>query len=235
MEYNTLLAGCSFTDPAWQDEVPWSVEYAKTHPSYIVAKAGFGIKGITTEALYFLESHKEIDTLVLILPDIWRLDIEVDSETYLCNCLVDTLVADSNGWRIKDKAFRKWIHSGGPVYYKKIIKDKEIVQILEQMYKHQSWLVIFKEQMMALERLLNYCKHNDIDYYISAIRDPMTQFDGLEYIQPPLHDLLVNKGEYNSWFTFNGKFIDMFVGHDNHPTTEEHVKLANYILEKVIK
>jgi hypothetical protein len=233
MEYNTLLAGCSFTDPVWQHEVPWSVEYAKIHPSYIVAKAGFGIKGITTEALYFLESHKEIDKMVLILPDIWRLDIEVDSETYLCNCMVDTLTANSNGWEIKDKARRKWIISGGPLSYKH--NNKEIVSIFDQMYKHQGWLVIFKEQMMSLERLLTYCKHNNIDYYISAIRDPMEQFDGLEYIQPHLHDLLINKGEYNNWFTFNSKFINLFVGHDKHPNTKQHIAIANYILEDVIK
>jgi hypothetical protein len=55
-DINHLLAGCSFTDPLWQEAVPWSVFYGKKYPSYIVAKAGMGIKGICTETLYYLES-----------------------------------------------------------------------------------------------------------------------------------------------------------------------------------
>jgi len=236
MKYNTLLAGCSFTDPIWQQEkaIPWSVEYAKTHPSYIVAKAGFGIKGIATESLYFLEEHSDINRMILILPDIWRMDIEVDEETYLCNTMVDVLTADNTGWKIHINASRKWIQSGGP-FYKEVIQNKEIIKIFDLMYIHQGWLVLFKEQMRALEHLLTYCKQNNIKYHISAIRDPMAQFDGLEYIQPQLHKLLYEKGEYSNWFKFDGKFINMFLEHDDHPTTSQHVILANYILEKVIK
>ena len=54
MSKKHLLVGCSFTDPTWQDAILWSVEYAKTHPSYIAAKAGMGIKGICTEAMYYM-------------------------------------------------------------------------------------------------------------------------------------------------------------------------------------
>jgi hypothetical protein len=50
-----LLSGCSFTDPYWQKAVLWSVEFSKTTLSYIVAKAGMGIKGIATETMYYLD------------------------------------------------------------------------------------------------------------------------------------------------------------------------------------
>ncbi len=51
---NTLLVGCSFTDPTWQSAIPWSVQYSSLDPCYISAKAGMGIKGICIEALYRL-------------------------------------------------------------------------------------------------------------------------------------------------------------------------------------
>jgi len=79
-----LLVGCSFTDPAWQSVVPWSIEYAKTHPSYIVAKAGMGIKGICTEALCYLKSI-DVGKVIVVLPTLWRMDIEIDVGTHLCN------------------------------------------------------------------------------------------------------------------------------------------------------
>jgi hypothetical protein len=98
MSKKHLLIGCSFTDPMWQSAIPWSVEYAKTHPSYIVAKAAMGIKGICTEAMYYIKDI-EISKIIIILPTLWRIDIEVDEETYLCNSMVDLLYADQN-WQI---------------------------------------------------------------------------------------------------------------------------------------
>ena len=98
MSKKHLLVGCSFTDPTWQSAIPWSVEYAKKHPSYIVAKAGMGIKGICTEAMYYIKDI-EISKMIIILPTLWRMDIEVDEDTYLSNGMVDLLYADQH-WKI---------------------------------------------------------------------------------------------------------------------------------------
>ena len=115
---STLLLGCSFTDPLWQDATPWSVEYSKTHPSYIVAKAGMGIKGICTEGLNYLQQLPNIKKVIVLLPTLWRMDIEMDTETYLCNSMVDLLESSGGQWSIKIPAHRKWITSGGLHYDK---------------------------------------------------------------------------------------------------------------------
>jgi hypothetical protein len=207
MQSNTkhLLIGCSFTDPSWQTAIPWSVEYSKTQPTYIVAKAGMGIKGIVTESLCYLGQLPNISTLIIVLPTLWRLDIEVDQETYLCNAMVDLLHSDSN-WHIVNAAKRKWIISGG-LWCR---RNTEQAQLFDLLYKHQGFLVIAKEHFTALKALLNYCKQCKIQYYISAIQDPMDQLTGLDYIKDDIVTLL-DDVEYKNWFRFDNKFIDIIL------------------------
>jgi hypothetical protein len=219
-----LLAGCSFTDPQWQSEIPWSMEYSKTYPAYIVAKAGMGIKGICTETMYYLETLKNISKLIIVLPTLWRLDIEMDQETYLCNSMIDLIQSDADG-KIVTPATRKWIVSGGLHYD----KDTEQAPIFEFLYKHQGFLVIAKEHFRALKVLLNYCKEHKIEYHISAIQDPMDQLIGLDYISNDVKKLL-DDVEYQNWFQFENNFIDKFLGHSGHPTTKEHQVLCQHIL-----
>ena len=145
-KYNHLLVGCSFTDPTWQTEIPWSIEYSKTYPSYIVAKAGMGIKGICTEAMYYLSTLSNISKMVIVLPTLWRLDIEMDQETYLCNSMVDLIYSDNN-WNIHKSAERKWITSGGLHYN----RSTEQAKLFDLLYKHQGFLVIAKEHFRALK------------------------------------------------------------------------------------
>jgi hypothetical protein len=222
---NHLLVGCSFTDIRWQKEIPWSIEYSKLYPSYIVAQAGMGIKGICTEAMYYMLELTNISKVIIILPSMWRMDIEMDQETYLCNGIVD-LVYAHNTYSIIQQANRKWISSGGLHYNKK----QEQGKIFNMLYKHQGLLVIAKEHFRALKVLLNYCKERKITYYISAIQDPLDQLTGLDYIRNEFYKLL-DDVEYNQWFKFDGKFIDKFLGHNRHPTTAEHQLLCRYIVD----
>lgn len=219
-----LLVGCSFTDPVWQSVIPWSLEYAKKHPSYIVAKAGMGIKGICTESLAYLK-NLNVSRVIIILPTLWRMDIEVDEETYLCNSMVDLLYANQT-WKISIPAKRKWITSGG-VHYP---KDKEYSAIFNFLYKHQGYLIIAKEHIKALTTLLDYCKLNNIEYAISAIQDPLDQLTGLDYIRDEIC-MLLDQVEYKFWIRFDGKFIDQYLGHTQHPNTTEHQNLYNCIIE----
>jgi hypothetical protein len=221
-----LLVGCSFTDPIWQTDIPWSIEYSSTHPSYIVAKAGMGIKGICTEALYYLKDL-DVKTVIIILPTLWRMDIEVDEETYLCTAMVDLLLADKI-WSITSPAKRKWITSGGINYD----KNTEQAKIFDCLYKHQGFLVMAKEHLRALKVLINHCKDRKIQYYISAIQDPLTQLIGLDYIRNNIEALL-EEVEYRDWIKFNGKFIDQYLGHSKHPTTEEHKDLCKHIINHI--
>lgn len=221
-----LLVGCSFTDPLWQKEIPWSVQYSATQPCYIVAKVGMGIKGICTEALYYLRNLKDVSKLIVILPTLWRLDVEMDVETYLCNSLVDLLFSDGTPC-VQQHAKRKWISSGGLNYD----SSAEQARIFDLLYKHQGFLVIAKEHFRALQNLLIYCKIHNIDYEISAIQDPMSQLTGLDYIKSEIEELL-DQVEYSNWFKFNGTFIDKFLNHQHHPNTIEHKKLCDYILTK---
>ena len=101
--------------------------------------------------------------------------------------------------------------------------------LFDFLYKHQGFLVIAKEHFRALKTLINYCKERKIQYYISAIRDPMQQLDGLDYIESEIKQLL-QEVEYNNWFRFENKFIDKFLGHSKHPTTDEHRVLCQHIL-----
>jgi hypothetical protein len=220
-----LLAGCSFTDPQWQSEIPWSVEYSKTHSAYIVAKAGMGIKGICTETMYYLETLKDVSKLIIILPTLWRLDIEMDQETYVCDSMVDLIQSNADG-KIVTPASRKWITSGGLHYN----KDTEHSPMFEFLYKHQGFLVIAKEHFRALKVLLNYCKERKIQYYVSAIQDPMDQLTGIDYISDDIKKLL-DDVEYQDWFQFGKHFIDKFLGHSEHPTTKEHQILCRHILD----
>lgn len=220
-----LLVGCSFTDPAWQTVTPWSVEYAKTHHSFIVAKAGMGIKGIATEAMYYLRDLSDISTVVIILPTLWRVDIEMDMETYLCNSMVDLLEADNDGWRKHRAAKRKWLTNGGPN------SDTKTEQgaIFEFVYKHQGFLVLAKEHFRALKILINHCKERKLKYHMSAIQDPLDQLCGLDYIADDIKDILFDV-EYDQWFRFDDQFIDGFLGHQNHPSTKEHQLLCKHVI-----
>jgi hypothetical protein len=219
-----LLVGCSFTDPTWQDAVPWSVEYSKIYPSYIVAKAGMGIKGICTEALTYLE-NLDVSRVIIILPTLWRMDIEVDQETYLCNSMVDLLYANQT-WNIQLSAKRKWLTSGGLHYP----KNKEYSKIFKFLYEHQGFLVIFKEHIKSLTMLLDYCKIHNIEYAVSAIQDPKGQLSGLDYVHDEICKLL-DQVEYQSWLRFDGKFIDQYLGHTRHPDTKEHQNLCSHIIK----
>jgi hypothetical protein len=219
-----LLAGCSFTDPSWQSNIPWSIEYAKTHPSYIVAKAGMGIKGICTEAMYYLP-HLDVSRVIIVLPTMWRLDIEMDIENQLCNAMVNLLSADQT-WRVSSTATRKWIVSGGLHYP----KNTKYAPIFDFLYKHQGFLVIAKEHLRALTQLIEYCKIHNIEYAVTAIQDPLEQLTGLEYLKDDICKLL-DQVEYNAWIRFDGKFIDQYLEHTRHPSTQEHQNLCNRILE----
>jgi hypothetical protein len=222
-----LLLGCSFTYPEWQKEIPWSVQLSKTLPCYISAKAGMGIKGICSEGLSWLKTAPNVNTVIVILPTLWRMDFEMDEENYLCNSMTHLLVADSGTYKVNTHATRKWITSGGLNYP----KDTEQSKIFDLMYKHQGFFVILKDHLMSLHLLIDYCKINNIDLHISTIQDPLDQFTGLEYIKESaiklLHDV-----NYMGWFKFDGKFIDKFLGHSRHPTTEEHSVLCDYILKQ---
>lgn len=224
MNDHHLLVGCSFTDPVWQSAIPWSIEYSKIYPSYIVAKAGMGIKGICTEAMYYLPSLN-VSRVVIILPTMWRLDVEMDVESQLCNAMVDLLVANQP-WEVSKAATRKWITSGGLHYS----KNTKYALIFDFLYQHQGFLVIAKEHFRALTQLIEYCKLHSIEYAITAIQDPLDQLTGLDYIKNDFCDLL-DQVEYNSWVRFNGKFIDQYLGHKKHPSTKEHQDLCNRILE----
>lgn len=222
-----FLAGCSFTDPCWQDISPWSICHGQRWPSYVAAKAGMGIKGICTEALYWLDLVRdEVDTVIVILPNLFRYDIEVDQETYLCNAMVNLLSCDQHGWQIAQAGVRKWIVSGGLNYQHK--KPAEMVPVFDFLYRHQGFLVIVKEHLRALERLIDYCQHHKIRYIVSTIQDPLEQLDGLDYIRSQLVQNLHQVG-YDHWLRFDGHFIDKFLGHPNHPTAQEHEILARYI------
>ena len=138
--------------------------------------------------------------------------------------MVDILV--SNGtWQIKTPAKRKWLTSGGLNYD----KSDEQAKIFDFLYRHQGFLVLAKEHFRALTMLIEYCKIHNIDYHISAIKDPLDQLQGLDYIREEIVQLL-EEVEYSNWFRFDGKFIDQYLKHDNHPTTQEHQDLCKHII-----
>ena len=220
-----FLIGCSFTDPAWQDVTPWSVVYGHERPSYIVAKAGMGIRGICTEAMYYLDMiESRIDTMVIMLPNLWRMDIELDAESQLCNSMVDLLRSDGGRWHREQSATRKWIISGGLHYN----KNTEQAAIFDFLYRYQGFLVIAKEHFRALQRLLDYCKRSKIHHCITTIQDPLEQLVGLDYIKPDIIALLETV-DYDNWLRFDGKFIDKFLRHNNHPNDREHEVLCRHI------
>lgn len=184
-----------------------------------------GIKGICTEALYWLDLVRdEIETVVILLPTLWRYDIEVDEQTYLCNSMVDFLTSDTNGWRVHDKATRKWITSGGLHYD----RSTEMAPAFDFLYRHQGFLVIAKEHFRALERLIYYCKQHKIKCIMSAIQDPLDQLVGLDYIRDQIISMLDHVC-YSDWIRFDGCFIDKFLKHSNHPDNQEHKILSAYI------
>lgn len=225
MRLKDFLIGCSFTDPSWQSVTPWSVVYGQRHSSYISAKAGMGIKGICTEANYWLDQVKdEIKNAIIILPNLWRYDIEVDEETYLCNAIIDLLTCDHQGCQIVKRGTRKWIISGGLHYD----KSTEMALAFDFLYRHQGFLVIVKEHLRALRQLIDYCKYHNIKYVISAIQDPLDQLIGLDYVRDQIVDLL-DRVEYDNWLRFDGYFIDKFLGHTSHPNDQEHKILCSHI------
>lgn len=227
MTPNVMLAGCSFTDPAWQSVRPWSLRYGSTVPSYVVAKAGMGIKGICTEALYRLRELDRVNKLILVLPTLWRMDIEINHEGHLCNCMVDLVVADHASWAVQTRAERKWITSGGLHYD----RGQESGKIFDLMYRAQGFYVLLKEHLRALHMLQMYCDTHNIEYHISAISDPMTQLQGLDDVRCAIEKEFDCVG-YEHWFRFDGKFIDEFLGHHRHPDDAEH-EILNKIIQEV--
>ena len=216
-----LLVGCSFTDPIWQDVTPWSSYYNENYnQSYIIAKAGMGWAGICTEA--FIHAQKlDFEHCVIMLPTLWRMDIEVNQEGTICNAMVDVL--EDN--KVTIPATRKWLCSGGLNYEK--LKGTEL-KIIEMMYKYKGFLPLLREHVLKLKLLISYLKTRNIQYTITAIQDPMHQLTGLDYINDDVIELL-DSVEYKDWLRFNGKFIDKFIGHINHPTTREHTLIGDYI------
>lgn len=225
-----LLVGCSFTDPRWQDDIPWSVEYSKTHPSYIVAQASMGIKGICTEAIDYLKKIPTITNMVILLPTLFRLDIELDKAAPMCNNILDLVHAKDGNWKKVIEGERKWICSGGLHYNANKKISQTHIRLFNSLYKEQGFLVIAKEHLQALKLLLYYCKDRKIQYYISTIKDPMHQLHGLDYIHKEIVNML-EEVEYNQWFRFDGKFVDEFLGHSKHPTTREHQVLGQHIID----
>jgi hypothetical protein len=222
-----LLVGCSFTDPVWQPWVtPWSVDYSNEYSSYIVAKPGMGIHGICTEALYYLQDLAQISKVVVLLPNLWRMDLEMDVETYLCTAMLDCLQADNGTYGIFIKSQRKWITSGGLHYN----RTTEQAKIFDLLYKHQGFLVLAKQHFRSLKLLIDHCNDNNIDIHISAIQDPLQQLTGLDYIRDDVEKLLATV-DYKYWFKFDGEFVDKFLNHTDHPTTQEHKVLCEHIIK----
>lgn len=221
---NHLLVGCSFTDPLWQDAIPWSVYYSKNYQtSYIVAKAAMGWNGICTEA-YMYAQNLEFDHCVIMLPDIWRMDINLNHEGTSTNAMVDLLENDE----IITHAIRKWIVSGGLSYHQVVNLNSKEKKLFDKLYRYVSFLPIIQEHVLKLKLLLLSLKERNISYTITAIEDPMHQLQGLDYIKDDIIELL-DSVEYNNWLRFDGKFIDEFLGHNRHPTTEEHKLIGEYI------
>jgi hypothetical protein len=217
-----LLVGCSFTDPLWQDDVPWSIHYSKNYQtSYVVAQAGMGWNGICTEA-YMYAQNLEFDHCVIMLPTMWRMDIEMNHESIMCNSIVNLLEND----KIIIPGTRKWLTSGG-LHFNKALKTKES-KLFEQLYNYKSFLPILREHVLKLKLLLYSLRERKISYTITAIADPMHQLQGLDYIKDDIIELL-DSVEYNNWLRFDGKFINEFLGHEQHPTTEEHKLIGDYI------
>ena len=217
-----LLVGCSFTDPQWQDAVPWSIHYSKNYQtSYLVAQAGIGWNGICTEA-YIYAQKLEFDHCVIMLPTLWRMDIETNHEGVMCNAVVNLLEHN----KIIIPGARKWLISGG-LNFEQRLQGKE-KKLVDQLYNYRSFLSILREHVLKLKLLLYSLRERKILYTITAIADPMHQLDGLDYIKDDIIELL-DSVEYKHWLRFDGKFIDEFVGHNKHPTTEEHKLIGDYI------
>jgi hypothetical protein len=161
-----------------------------------------------------------------MLPNLWRMDIEVDRETYLCNAIVDKLLAENGEYKIAEPAKRKWLVNGGLHYD----KNTEQGKVFEFLYKHRGFLVIVKEHLRALKILIDYCKSKNISYHITAIKDPLDQLQGLNYMRDQVKNLL-DDVDYNNWIRFDGKFVDKFLKHSQHPDTQEHKILCKYIFE----
>lgn len=188
-----------------------------------------GIKGLCTEALAFLRQLPNVDKVIVLLPNLWRLDIEMDQETWICNCMVDLMHADQQ-LEILPGSGRKWITSGGLNFD----RTTEQAPIFEWLYKHQGFLVIAKEHFKALRSLIDYCKLHNIDYHISTIQDPMHQLQGLDHVRNHLdHEL--STVEYHNWFRFDHKFVDEFLGHRDHPSDQEHMILCKHIIKNTTR
>ena len=222
-----LLVGCSFTDPCWQDEIPWSIHYSKSYQeSYIVAKAGMGWKGICTEA-YIYAQNLYFDHCVIMLPTLWRMDTELNHEGTVCNAMV-SLVNDAG---VLQPGTRKWLVSGG-LHYRKSLSGIP-VKILDMLYKYKGLLPILREHVLALQLLILYLKSRNISYTITAIADPMQQLLGLDDNKDDAV-LLLESVEYKNWLKFNGQFIDNYIGHTQHPSTEEHKQIGDYIWQNQV-
>lgn len=227
---NHLLVGGSFVDPCWQDVETWALKYAKIYPSYIVAKAGMGIKGICTEAIYYLEDLDNISKVIVMLPNLWKIDIEIDEETYIATATVDLLWADDTGVQIKEKAHRKWVTSKGLTWDKKT----EQAPVFEFALKHQGFLVLAKEHFRALKQLLDMCQQRNISCYVTTTHDPLSELLGLDYIRPQIEKILQSV-DYATWIKFDDQFVSDFLQVVDHPDNHEHEILCKYILDATNK
>lgn len=219
-----MLVGCSFTDPSWQQVVPWSVRYSNYEPCVIVAKAGMGIKGICTEAVYWLQILQDIKKVIVVLPTLWRMDIEMDEETWLCNSMTDLLEYSDGIIIAKKPAVRKWVTSGGLNYN----RDSAQGKIFAPLYRHQGFFVLLKEHFRALHMLQTYCRDQSIQLHVTAIQNPLNQLEGLDFKMQEIQQQL-SWVKFDKWLRFNGKFIDELLGHRNHPTDQEHAILCETI------
>ena len=182
-----------------------------------------GWNGICTEA-YTYAQNLTFDHCVIMLPTMFRMDMELNHEGQIANTMVDLL--ENN--KIITYATRKWITSGGLNWNQtKMLGNKE-KKLFDQFYKYMGFLPLVREQVLKLKLLILSLQAKNISYTITTIKDPMHQLEGLDYIKDDIIELL-DSVEYSNWLRFDGKFIDEFLGHDKHPTTQEHKLIGDYI------
>ena len=96
------------------------------------------------------------------------------------------------------------------------------------LYKYKGLLPILRDHVLALKLLILYLESRNISYTITAIQDPMQQLTGLADDKDEVVSLLESV-DYKNWLKFDGQFIDKYLGHTEHPSTEEHKQIGDYI------
>ena len=99
---------------------------------------------------------------------------------------------------------------------------------MRDLYKYQGNEVIIQNSMQMLVFLVNYLHQQGISCKITSITDPMHCIEYFDNNDIMLD--LLDKVGYNDWVRFDGYFVDDFLGHSKHPTTQEHSIIKNYIL-----